>query len=155
MGYIVTQDLYMNGDIKGILKVQRQYDTRDGASLNSKLTVVFLVEVSPGKPHLGKATAIKHWLTDDQIAQDSSALIEVSAVQLLKSASEKLKSGEGICPCELLECVNFGGRRKIVEKRRESEQLGDRPQLVRAKSLEDQMLSQAGYGPEGEHRLYL
>lgn len=51
-------------------------------------------------------------------------------------------------PCEVLECVRAGSEKKI-EKRRESEQIGERPQLVRAKSLEDQMLQQSGYETKG------
>lgn len=67
-------------------------------------------------------------------------------MELLKGVGEKLRKNEAVYPCEVLECVKGGSD----QKRRETDRIGERPQLVRAKSLEDQMLVQSSYGPKGE-----
>lgn len=121
--------------------------------MNSKLTVIFLVKEVVTQPHLGLSTSIKHWLREGEIMQHPTFLIEKSTVLLLKGMEEKLKSKEAVYPCELLECVMAGDEQKKIAKRKETDKVGERPQLVRAKSLEDQMLQQTGYGEKGEFRL--
>lgn len=101
------------------------------------------------EPHEGTPTSTKHWLTEEEIAQQPKFVVESSIVHLLKSVGEKLKNNEAVYPCEMLECVK-GGNDQKKEKRRETDRIGERPQLVRAKSLEDQMLLQSSYGPKGK-----
>lgn len=135
----------MNGVIKGILKIQRHYDGGGGpGKMHSRLTVVFLVEEDADQPHAGVSTCKKHWLTEKEMAHQPKFLIDMSTQALLRSVVKN----EPVYPCEVVECVKPRGEVKI-EKRRESEQIGERPQLVRAKSLEDQMLQQSGYGTKG------
>ena len=102
----------------------------------------------------GTPTTAKHWLTEEEIALQPKFVVEASTVELLKSVGEKLRKNEAVYPCEVLECVK-GGSEQRKEKRRETERTGERPQLVRAKSLEDQMLVQSSYGPKGEFELCL
>lgn len=135
----------MNGALKGILKIQRQYDGGGGpGKMDSKLTVIYLIEEAADEAHAGVPTCTKHWLTEDEMAQQPKFLIERSTMLLLKSVGDKLRRNEAVYPCEVLECINPG----TDKKRRESEQI-EGPQLVRAKSLEDQMLQQSGYGTKG------
>lgn len=107
--------------------------------------MTFLVQETAEEPHGGVPTSPVHWLTEEEIAQKPKFVIESSTVLVLKSVGEKLKNNEPVYPCEVLECVKGAN-----EKRRETDRIGERPQLVRAKSLEDQMLLQSSYGPKGE-----
>lgn len=111
--------------------------------------MTLLVQETPGEePQEGEPTSVRHWLTEQDIAQQPKFVVESSTVLLLKSVGEKLKNNEAVYPCEVLECVK-GGNDQKKEKRRETDGTGERPQLVRAKSLEDQMLLQSSYGPKG------
>ncbi len=118
--------------------------------MRSRLNIILMVEETPGLPHLGKPTITSHWLTGVEIKQQPKFSLEASTVLMLEGVDEELKSTKTVqtYPCGLLESVSVG--RKKMERRRETEKIGDRPQLVRAKSLEDQMLEQAGYGVEGQ-----
>ena len=139
----------MNGVIKGILKIQRHYDGGGGpGKMHSRLTAIFLVEESRDKTHSGTSTVKQHWLTEEELSQQPKFLIETSTMALLKKVGDISTKNETVYPCEVLECVRPAGENKL-QKRRESEQIGERPQLVRAKSLEDQMLQQSGYGTKG------
>ena len=150
----MNQDLCLSGVVKGILKIQREYnDASVLRTTHSKLTVVFLVEESPHKPHLSDSTTnILHWLTEHEITKQLSTVFEASTMHIWKSISEKLKKKELVCSCDVLECV--GGQNKKTEKR-DTRLIEERPQLVRVKSLEDKMLFQSGYGREGEFVLLL
>lgn len=108
--------------------------------------MTFLVQGTAGE---SDSTSTRHWLTEQDIAQQPKFVVESSTVLLLKSVGEKLKNDEAVYPCEVLECVKGGGDQK-KERRRETDGVGERPQLVRAKSLEDQMLLQSSYGQQGE-----
>lgn len=149
----------MSGEVKGIIKIQHEFDgggSRAGSG-RSKLTVIFLVELSAGQREGGNAPSIHHWLKEDSIKQQPKFVVEKATVLLVKEAGEKLRKGEGVYPCGILERVKGEGGKK-VEKRRETDTIGERPQLVRAKSLEDQMLQQSGYGMKGKcnsHRIPL
>ena len=142
----------MKGEVKGILKIQRVCGGCGPGSVSSTLTVTYLVEQLTNDPHTGDgdpiSTATKHWLTESEIGMQPKFAVESSTVVLLKAVGGKLKGGEAVYPCEVLECVTVGGEGKVA-RRRESERTGERPQLVRAKSLEDQMLLQSGYGEKG------
>lgn len=149
--YVYVQDLCVKGEVKGILKIQRVCGGVGGGpgSVSSTLTVTYLVEEITDEPHTGDPTTTQHWLTESEIGLQPKFAVESSTVLLLKAVGGKLKGGEAAYPCEVLECVPVGGGGKI-ERRRASERTGERPQLVRAKSLEDQMLLQSGYGEKGE-----
>ena len=137
--------------MQGIVKICHQGGGGNGpGGVPSKLTVTFLVFETAGEAHKGTPTSAKHWLTEQEITQQPKFVLENSIVALLTGVGEKLRNNEPVYPCEVLECVNVGNGRKI-EKRRETDRIGERPQLVRAKSLEDQMLLQAGYGEKGEY----
>ena len=141
----------MSGNIKGIVKIQHEFDGGGSrGSGRSKLTVIFLVEVSGGQQEGAAAGSAHHWLKEDSILQQPKFLIEKATMGLLKEVGEKLRQGEGVYPCEILECVKGESVKKKGGKRRETDTIGERPQLVRAKSLEDQMLQQSGYGDRGE-----
>ncbi len=116
----------------------------------SKLTVIFLVEAQHG----GGGASIQQWLKEDSIVQQPKFVIENATVALLKGVGEKLRRGEAAYPCEVLECMKAEGGKKKVEQRRETDTIGERPQLVRAKSLEDQMLQQSGYETKGENATF-
>ena len=113
----------------------------------SKLTVTFLVELSAGQQEGGVASNIQHWLKEEDITQQPNFVIEKATIVLLKEVGARLRRGEAAYPCEVLECIRTESGKK---ERRETDTIGDRPQLVRAKSLEDQMLQQSGYVTKGE-----
>ena len=141
----------MPGQVKGIVKIQRQFvggGVRAGSE-KSKLIVTFLVEVSAGE-HDGEASNIHHWLKEEDILQQPNFVVEKATVVLLKDVSKKLREGVAAFPAEILECIATDSSKKRAEKRRETDKIGERPQLVRAKSLEDQMLQQSGYGTKGK-----
>lgn len=117
--------------------------------MSSKLAVIFLVENNGSHLHPAASASVKHWLTDDEITKQPKFVIETSTVVLLKSVGEGLKGNVTVYPCEVLECVKMISNKNAVEKESESDEIGERPQLVRAKSLEDQMLHQSGYRSMG------
>ena len=65
----------------------------------------------------------------------------------MKRLIQSVHSSGAVYPTSLVECLHMEGRKKAVV-RRESE-LGERPNLPRDTSLEDQMLEQSGYGSHG------
>lgn len=109
---------------------------------------MFLVKECPGKPCLSDSTIIKHWLTNEEITRQPKFVIETATVLLLESVHEKLTKKEDllVTPSGIIECVSAKDESEVVPGG-----IGERPQLVRAKSLENQMLNQSGYGPKGKH----
>ena len=141
----------MYGDIKGIVKIQRQFDgagVRSGSGM-SNLMVTFLVELSAGQHEGGVSSNTQHWLKEEDIVLQPKFVIEKDTIALLKEVGDRLRRGDAAYPSELLECIKADGKKK-AGKRRETDTIGERPQLVRAKSLEDQMLQQSGYGARGK-----
>jgi len=112
------------------------------------MCVIFLVNEATEQSALaGTSCSTKHWLQESEIMQQPKFVIDQSTVELLKGVKEKLRTNEAVYPCEVLECV---GEERKVTKRNDGDNPGGRPQLVRAKSLEDQMLQQSGYGEAGK-----
>ncbi len=139
----------MRGQVRGIVKIQRQFDgggVRAGSE-KSKLVVTFLVEVIAGERDGGVASNIRHWLKEEDILQRPNFVVEKATVVLLKDVSRRLKEGEAAYPAKILECMTVDSGKKRVEQ---TDKIRERPQLVRAKSLEDQMLQQSGYGTKGK-----
>lgn len=87
----------------------------------------------------------KRWITEEEIAQLPELCMEPLTWKVLNIVRDKKKKNEGVYPCEVLECVT-----SEMERRGESVNTEVRPQFLRAKSLEDQMLSIAGYGSDGK-----
>lgn len=100
--------------------------------------------------HMGTPSSVKQWLTEEEIGQQPKFMLDSSTVLMLKTVAEKLRKNESVYPCEVLECVKAGNEDNL-DGRREADRIGERPQLVRAKSLEDQMLLQSRYGVKGKH----
>lgn len=139
----LSQELGGIGDIKGIVKIQRECGEASG-SLISRLTVVYLVEVVTAHQPL-TSSACKKWITGEEVVQLPKLSVEPLTWDVLDIVAEKRKKNEGVYPSELLECM---GANNGMDRQRISGNV--RPQFARVKSLVDQMLSTSGYGCDGE-----
>ena len=125
--------------IHGVVRVQHQSGT------TQKLTITYQAEERPGRPNLGTPNFVVKWFTMDELASLSSYVLGAQILTLLQS----IDSGKiSLSPSSLVECVDSSGKKRVVEKRRESE-LMERSEL-QGESLEGQMMEQAGYGQHGQ-----
>ena len=139
-----SQELGATGDVKGIVKILREYEETSSGSPISRLTVIYLVELDTAHQSLA-SSGCKKWITDEEVAQLSKLSVEPLTWDILNAVAEKRKRNESVYPSEVLECVKACTG---VDRRRVSE--NSRPQILRVESLVDQLLSASEYGCDGE-----
>ena len=147
----MIQDICVNGEIRGILKVQYcQYAGGVIGKLKTHnyLVVTYLVDRVPGHQlPPGSSNTSHRWLKVDQLRPKPNYILEESTNKLL----QQIQTGRGfsVAPCELLEREDVTKKKEVAHMRQESEPMGGK-QPVKTKSLEQQVLELAGYGENGE-----
>ena len=152
----LMQELCINGDIKGILKIQ-YCTTTPGASLSFSersqfIVATFLADLKLGRPNLSAPNFVVKWLTIKELEQLSPLTLGGPTAVLIKRVHVD-KDNVSLCPKEVLESADSFSHHK--DKRRESGSIDEKSLSFGVKSLEERMMEQSGYGIYGKWWVFL
>ena len=145
----LMQELCINGDIKGILKIQFCTTTPERSQF---IVATFLADLKLGRPNLSAPNFVVKWLTIKELEQLSPLTLGKPIAVLIKRVHVD-KDNVSLCPKEVLESADSFSHHK--DKRRESESIDEKSLSFGVKSLEERVMEQSGYGIYGKWWVFL